>query len=266
MCEGRGHGGSLVLKSILVRPISVVSTSGVKPAPPTGSPIKSTAGSTTILIVDDEASILEITSRFLEREGFSTLCASDGQTGLRLAREAQPDLVVLDAMLPRLDGWAVLETLREESRVPVLMLTAMGEESDRLRGLNSGADDYLIKPFSPLELVARVRAILRRGPPVGEHLRIGSLEIDLDSQAVRLAGLGCDLTPVEYHLLILLARHQGRIFGREELLERVWGADYPGVIRVVDVHVSSLRRKLGDEVARSLIQTVHRRGYRLGEA
>lgn len=219
----------------------------------------------TVLIVDDEASILEIATRFLEREGFATLTASDGLDALNLARERQPDLVVLDVMLPRLDGWALLEALREESRVPIIMLTARGEESDRLRGLNCGADDYLVKPFSPLELTARVRAILRRGPPVGERLRVADLEVDLDAQTVRLGGRVCDLTPVEFELLVTLAKHPGRLFSRDELLERIWGMDYPGVLRVVDVHVSSLRRKLGDETNRVLVQTVHRRGYRLGD-
>ena len=220
----------------------------------------------TVLIVDDAPSILEIAQRFLERDGFATLTASDGLSAIKLARERQPQLVVLDVMLPRLDGWAVLEALREESQVPVIMLTARGEESDRLRGLNCGADDYLVKPFSPLELTARVRAILRRGRPLGERLRVGDLEVDLEAQTVQLGGRSCDLSPTEFALLVTLAKHPGRLFSRDELLERVWGADYPGVLRVVDVHVSSLRRKLGDETNRVIVQTVHRRGYRLGES
>ena len=220
----------------------------------------------TVLIVDDAPSILEIAQRFLERDGFATLTASDGLSAIKLARERQPQLVVLDVMLPRLDGWAVLEALREESQVPVIMLTARGEESDRLRGLNCGADDYLVKPFSPLELTARVRAILRRGPPLGERVRVGDLEVDLEAQTVQLGGRSCDLSPTEFALLVTLAKHPGRLFSRDELLERVWGADYPGVLRVVDVHVSSLRRKLGDETNRVIVQTVHRRGYRLGES
>ena len=183
---------------------------------------------------------------------------------MRFNREAQPDLVILDVMLPLLNGWQVLETIREESAVPVIMLTAKGAETERLRGLTSGVDDYLVKPFSPLELVARVRLILRRVSPVLERLQVGDLEFDLSNHSVFLAGAACDLTPLEFKLLLLVARHPGRLFSREELLERVWGLEYPGVIRVVDVHISSLRRKLGErgELARHLVQTVHGRGYR----
>lgn len=216
-----------------------------------------------VVVIDDEPSILEVARRYFEHAGFTVHTASDGLRGLNLARETRPDLVVLDVMLPGLDGWRVLEALRAESGVPVLMLTAKGEESERLRGLESGADDYLLKPFSPRELVARARAILRRGQPVGERASFGALEVEFTDRRVRLEGQELALTQIEFDLLALLARHAGRLWSREELLIRVWGVDFSGVDRVVDVHLSSLRRKLG--ALGGLIQTVRGEGYRFLE-
>jgi DNA-binding response OmpR family regulator len=213
-----------------------------------------------VIIIDDEPSILEVGQRYFEHAGFAVHTAVDGSAGLELVRRVQPNLVVLDVMLPGLNGFQVLELLRTESSTPVLMLTARGEEFDRLRGLESGADDYLVKPFSPRELVARAKAILRRGAPVGERLRYGDLELDLTNRAVLLEGEMLNLTQLEFDLLALLARAPGRLWAREELLERIWGADFAGVDRVVDVHLSSLRRKLGG--ASALIQTVRGVGYR----
>jgi DNA-binding response OmpR family regulator len=213
-----------------------------------------------VVIIDDEPSILEVGQRYFEHAGFAVHTAVDGSAGLELVRRVQPNLVVLDVMLPGLNGFQVLELLRTESSTPVLMLTARGEEFDRLRGLESGADDYLVKPFSPRELVARAKAILRRGAPVGERLRYGDLELDLTNRAVLLEGEMLNLTQLEFDLLALLARAPGRLWAREELLERIWGADFAGVDRVVDVHLSSLRRKLGG--ASALIQTVRGVGYR----
>jgi two-component system, OmpR family, alkaline phosphatase synthesis response regulator PhoP len=218
----------------------------------------------TVLIIDDEPSILEIARRYLEHAGFMVLEARDGLDGLRLAREHQPDAIVLDVMLPKLNGWQVLEELRSnvplERRIPVLMLTARGEESDRLRGLESGAEDYLVKPFSPRELVARIKIMLRRGQSPGEHSSFGSLELEYANRRVRLAAEELKLTPLEFDLLALLSRNPGRLWSRPELLERLWGGEFDGVERVVDVHVSSLRRKLGEAGAR--IQTVRGGGYR----
>jgi two-component system, OmpR family, alkaline phosphatase synthesis response regulator PhoP len=218
----------------------------------------------TVLIIDDEPSILEIARRYLEHAGFMVLEARDGLDGLRLAREHQPDAIVLDVMLPKLNGWQVLEELRSnvplERRIPVLMLTARGEESDRLRGLESGAEDYLVKPFSPRELVARIKIMLRRGQSPGEHSSFGSLELEYANRRVRLAAEELKLTPLEFDFLALLSRNPGRLWSRPELLERLWGGEFDGVERVVDVHVSSLRRKLGEAGAR--IQTVRGGGYR----
>ncbi len=218
----------------------------------------------TVLIVDDEPSIREIARRYLEHAGFVVLEARDGLEGLRLARDQQPDVIVLDVMLPKLDGWQVLEELRLnsslEQRIPVLMLTARGEESDRLRGLESGADDYLVKPFSPRELLARIKIMLRRGQVPIERSSVGSLELEYVNRRVQLAGEELKLTHLEFDLLSLFARNPGRLWSRPELLERLWGGEFDGVERVVDVHVSSLRRKLGETGAR--IQTVRGGGYR----
>ena len=213
-----------------------------------------------VVVIDDEPSILEVSQRYFEHAGFTVHTAVNGSSGLALVSEVQPDLVVLDVMLPGLNGFQVLETLRAESNTPVLMLTARGEEIDRLRGLESGADDYLVKPFSPRELVARAKAILRRGAPIGERLAYGDLELELTNRIVSLEGAELNLTQIEFDLLALLARSPGRLWAREELLERIWGADFAGVDRVVDVHLSSLRRKLGS--AGAMIQTVRGVGYR----
>jgi two-component system, OmpR family, alkaline phosphatase synthesis response regulator PhoP len=217
----------------------------------------------TVLIVDDEIGILEIARRYLEHAGFMVLEARDGLTGLNLARTQQPDVIVLDVMLPKLDGWRVLEELRHstfERRIPVLMLTARSEESDRLRGLESGADDYLLKPFSPRELVARIKNLLRRDQVVVDRLRFGTLEIEFANRRVSNNAEDIKLTPLEFELLVLFAQNVGRLWSRVELLERLWGQDFDGVERVVDVHVSGLRRKLGE--AGNRIQTVRGSGYR----
>ena len=213
-----------------------------------------------VVVIDDQPSILEVSQRYFDHAGFTVHTAVNGSSGLVLVREVQPDLVVLDVMLPGLNGFQVLEMIRAESNTPVLMLTARGEETDRLRGLESGADDYLVKPFSPRELVARAKAILRRGAPIGERLAYGDLELELTNRSVWLAGVDLTLTQTEFDLLALLARSPGRLWAREELLERIWGADFAGVDRVVDVHLSSLRRKLGG--ANTMIQTVRGIGYR----
>ena len=213
-----------------------------------------------VVVIDDEPSILEVSQRYFEHAGFIVHTAINGTRGLELVRELKPDLVVLDVMLPGLNGFQVLEMIRAESNTPVLMLTARGEEIDRLRGLESGADDYLVKPFSPRELVARAKAILRRGAPIGERLAYGDLELELTNRIVTLKGAELNLTQIEFDLLALLARSPGRLWAREELLERIWGADFAGIDRVVDVHLSSLRRKLGS--AGAMIQTVRGVGYR----
>jgi DNA-binding response OmpR family regulator len=223
-----------------------------------------------VLVVDDEPSVREIAGAYLERQGFEVRTASDGPAGLRAALELQPALVVLDIMLPGMNGLDVLRCLRLEQPTPVLLLTARGDEFDRVLGLELGADDYLTKPFSPRELVARVKAILRRGAgahAAGAAIRHGGLRLDPDTREVTLDGRGVELSTLEFDLLHALMRQPGRVFKREELIASVWGSDFPGVDRVVDVHVSGLRRKLGDDAERPrFLATVRGVGYRLLEA
>ncbi|MCH8801155.1 MAG: response regulator transcription factor [Chloroflexi bacterium] len=222
-----------------------------------------------ILVVDDDPNVVELVRLYLERDGHEVLTANDGVTGLEMAREEQPDLIVLDLMMPRMDGMEVCRTLRAESSVPVIMLTAMVEEDNRLAGLDLGADDYVTKPFSPRELAARVRAVLRRTARDRDDAGPGSLEsgpfaVDFRQRTVSVAGTPITLTPTEFRLIALLVREPGRIFTREQIIDRVFGYDFDGFDRTVDAHMSSLRRKV-DVVAGTakLIQTVYGSGYRL---
>ena len=230
---------------------------------------------TKVLVVDDEESLLKLVRGYLEREGFEVHTAQDGETALALARGLQPDLVVLDLMLPGLDGVEVCRRLRQFSDAYVVMLTARSEEIDKIVGLSVGADDYLTKPFSPRELVARVKAMLRRprGPAASAPdevlppLRFGDLSLDLAGHRVLKSGEEVTLTPLEYKLLTTLASAPGRVFTREQLLEKIWGYDYYGDDHVVDVHVGSLRKKLGDDPARPRwVKTVRGAGYRFEPA
>ncbi len=224
----------------------------------------------TILVVEDDPGTQEIVEMYLRRDGHKVVRALDGIEGLRLAKEAHPNLVVLDLMLPGLDGLEVCRALRAESEVPVVMLTARVEEEDRLAGLDIGADDYLTKPFSPRELAARVRAVLRRtagdaleqGPA---ELACGGVRMDLKHHAVYANGAQITLTPTEFRLLAMLIREPGRIFTREQIIDRVFGYDFDGFDRTVDAHVSNLRRKLGANGKGSgNIHTVYGVGYRFG--
>jgi DNA-binding response OmpR family regulator len=222
----------------------------------------------TILIVEDEHELATLVKRQLEGEGHQVFVAHDGVAALMLAAQARPDLVILDWMLPELDGLAVCRKLRERSIVPILMLTARAEEADRVLGLEVGADDYLTKPFSLRELLARVRAMLRRVELLRrvEHVDAGPIDLDWvminpADRRVMVRGDIVDLTVKEYELLLLLARHPGRSFSRSYLLDHVWGVDYEGGDRTVDTHVVRLRKKLGDEGER--IATVWGVGYRL---
>jgi two-component system, OmpR family, alkaline phosphatase synthesis response regulator PhoP len=226
---------------------------------------------TTVLVVEDEQRLRELVRGYLEIEGFGVLSAADGLTALDLARQHTPDLVVLDLMLPGLDGLEVCRRLRTFSDAYVIMLTAKAEEIDRIVGLEVGADDYLTKPFSPRELIARVRAMLRRprsggaaGPPdIPPPQRFGELLVDHGRYEVTLAGTPAPLTTLEFALLTTLAAHPGRVFTRNQLLERVWGTDYFGDDHVVDVHIANLRKKLGDDpAAPHYIETVRGAGYR----
>ena len=226
---------------------------------------------TTILVVDDEQRLRDLVRNYLEREGFTVLTAADGPRALDLARQQAPEVVVLDLMLPGLDGLDVCRRLRTFSDAYVIMLTAKAEEIDRIIGLEVGADDYLTKPFSPRELVARVRAMLRRprssiveaqsDVPPPQHF--GALRIDYARHEVTLDDTIVTLTSLEFALLTALAAHPGRVFTRAQLLERVWGDDYFGDDHVVDVHIANLRKKLGDDPsAPQFIETVRGAGYR----
>ena len=222
-----------------------------------------------ILVVDDEAPILELVRGYLEREGFAVETAMDGLSAVEAVRTGAPDVVVLDVMLPGLDGIEVCRRIRTFSDAYVLMLTARGEEIDRIVGLTVGADDYLVKPFSPRELVARVRALLRRPrtPTDGGPATIPSgLEIDEGRRAVRVDGVAVELTALEFDLLAVLARDPGIVVGRQALLDRVWGADFAADDHLVDVHIGNLRRKLGDDPGQPrFVETVRGVGYRLRE-
>lgn len=227
-------------------------------------------GKAMILVVDDERKIRELVRSYLEADGYSVVIAETGQGALELAMRAHPDVIVLDLMLPDLSGEEVTRSLRETSDVPILMLTAKATEDDRVTGLRLGADDYLVKPFSPRELAARIEAILRRtrgaGPDGGElAFDDGRLVLDRDGREVRVNGEPAQLTRSEFDLLLALASRPGRVFSRFELVTRVQGFDYEGYERTIDAHVKNLRRKLGDDPrAPRYVVTVTGVGYKLG--
>jgi two-component system alkaline phosphatase synthesis response regulator PhoP len=217
-----------------------------------------------ILVIDDEPSILNLVTAYLRQEGYEYYTATDGLSGMKAARAFKPDLIVLDIMLPGMDGIELLSQLRRESDVYVIMLTAKAEETDKVIGLSVGADDYLTKPFSPRELIARIKAALRRlrsgnGITRGTVITTPHLRIDIASRQVWVEDSLVELTSTEFDLLHTLAEHRGMVLSREQLLEKVWGGDYFGEIRVVDVHLGHVRQKLGDH---HNIATVRGVGYR----
>ncbi len=219
-----------------------------------------------VLVVDDDPGIVKVVRAYLEQAGFDVLVAYDGKKALHIARHDKPDLVVLDLMLPEMDGWDVCRALRKESDVPIIMLTARVEETDKLVGLELGADDYVTKPFSPRELAARVRSVLRRagGMPVEpERMSLRGVTIDLSRHVVVIQGEPVDLTPTEFSLLAALMQDPGRAFTRSQLLESVQGYAYDGYERTIDVHVKNLRQKI-EENPRSpqRIKTVYGIGYK----
>ncbi len=232
-----------------------------------------------VLIIEDEKQLARTLRGYLEQAGFEVLVAYDGRTGYFMARQEKPDLIILDLMLPEMDGLDVCRALRRDpdptvADVPIIMLTARVEETDRVLGLELGADDYVTKPFSPRELVARVRALMRRLQPVGTGrtqrtalLRAGDLTLDPVRREVRVQEQLVDLTPTEYEILYLLMSHPGRPFTRSEILDRVQGLAFEGYERSVDVHIKNLRRKLGDDPRHPrYIQTVYGVGYKfIGE-
>jgi len=219
-----------------------------------------------ILIVDDEEMIVRTVKAYLDREGFKTYTAYDGEAALRAFEEKGPDLIVLDLMLPKASGIEVTRAIRSKSAVPIIMLTAKAAEADRVVGLELGADDYVVKPFSPRELVARVRAVLRRFEGEGmdvERINTGELEVDLKTRELKVAGRNVDLTPTEFDLLAYLARHPGQVFTRLQLLREVQGYTYDSFARTIDTHVKNLRRKIEDDPKNPrYILTVHGVGYR----
>jgi DNA-binding response OmpR family regulator len=221
-----------------------------------------------ILVVDDEAPIVDLVRGYLEREGFVVDAAPDGPSAVDAVRATDPDVVVLDVMLPGLDGIEVCRRIRTFSDAYVLMLSARGEEIDRIVGLTVGADDYLVKPFSPRELVARVKALLRRPRAAADGAAAvpAGLALDTARRIVRVEGAAVDLTALEFDLLAALARDPGVVVGRQALLDQIWGPEYVADDHLVDVHIANLRRKLGDDPSRPrFIETVRGVGYRLRE-
>ncbi len=221
-----------------------------------------------VLVVDDDTKTAELVKLYLNRDGYRVFTASDGNEALRLARENHPDLIVLDIMLPGISGLEVCRILREESDVPIIMLTALTTDEDRLKGLDLGADDYVTKPFSPRELAARVRAVLRRlpgerGPEKIEH---GALIVDFLKHEAFLEGKSLNLTPIEFKLLGALVKEPGRVFSRAQIIDKALGQDFNGFDRTIDVHILKLRRKLEPEPHHPrYLKTVYGAGYKLLE-
>ena len=222
--------------------------------------------SETILIIEDEPKVARLARDYLEKNNYRVLIANDGQNGLGMARGEKPDLIVLDLMLPKMDGLDVCRALRRESDVPIIMLTARAEEADRLIGLELGADDYITKPFSPRELVARVRALLRRAKGRVYQtgiIRVGDLVLNTNSHTLTLAEEVIHLTRIEFNLLEIFIRHPGQIFSRAQLLENLHGVAHAGYDRSIDAHIKNLRRKIEDDPAEPrYILTVYGVGYK----
>ena len=217
----------------------------------------------TILVIDDDRNILAIIEMYLKKEGYEVVTCERGDTAIEAFRKAAPSLVVLDVMLPGMDGWEVLAKLREESAVPVIMLTAKGDTTDRIQGLDLGADDYMAKPFEAKELIARIKAVMRRIASAEDEKCVAfqNLSISLDNYSVMLDGKQVEMPPKEIELLYFLASRPGKVFTREQLLEQVWGFDFFGDSRTVDVHVKRIREKLGERTEWQ-IKTVWGVGYK----
>lgn len=223
-----------------------------------------------VLVVDDEEAIVRILRAYLERDGYQVVTAADGRAALQLARQQKPDLVLLDLMLPEISGWDVCRALRQESDVAVIMITARDEVTDKIVGLELGADDYVTKPFDPKEVLARARAVLRRKAsaiPRPRRISAGELEIDVDCHQVRVGGEVVSLTPTEFDLLIVLAEAPGRVHSRLDLLDRLQGEAYEGYERSIDSHIRNLRQKIEpDPHSPQYVLTVFGVGYKFAEA
>jgi two-component system, OmpR family, response regulator VicR len=223
-----------------------------------------------VLVVDDEKTLVKALKFNLEKEGFRVEEAYNGEEALKKVAELEPDIIVLDLMLPGLDGFEVCRQIRKKLEIPIIMLTARGDDIDKVLGLELGADDYLTKPFNPRELVARIKAILRRSgareESVRKHIQVGGLQIDLLQHRVRLHDNEVDLTSKEFALLSFLASNAGRVYSREQLLEQVWGYNYYGDARTVDVHIRHLREKIEEDPSNpELVITVWGTGYKFRE-
>ncbi|TDX52655.1 response regulator [Orenia marismortui] len=225
-----------------------------------------------ILVVDDEVNIVELVKFNLEKEGYEVITAYDGEEAINKAKENNPNLIVLDLMLPKLDGFDVCRQIRKDNqlkRTPIIMLSAKGEEIDKILGLELGADDYVTKPFSPRELIARVKAVLRRIDSKEEKtdkiIELGAIEVDLNKYLVEVNGSEINLTPKEFELLAILMTHPGQVFSRSYLLDELWGYDYHGGTRTVDVHIRRLRKKIGNHSEEEPILTVRGVGYKFKE-
>lgn len=221
----------------------------------------------TVLIVDDDSKLTQLVQTYFLKEGFYTYIGHDGYQALQLVRDKRPDIVILDLMLPGINGWDVCRQIRKETDVPILMLTARDEETDRLIGLEMGADDYVTKPFSPREVVARAKAILRRTQKSSSkeaQIKVGNLTIDRERHMVIMGTEPLDLTPTEFKIIELLAANRGRVFSRLHIVEQVQGYTFDGYERTIDAHIKNLRRKLADNSRNpQLIQTVYGVGYKI---
>jgi len=222
-----------------------------------------------ILVVDDEKRIVEILQAYLERDGYQVIAAYDGRSALELARSNSPDLIILDLMLPEVSGWDVCRELRRESDVPIIMLTARDDTTDKIVGLELGADDYVTKPFDPKEIISRARAVLRRSDvkTVSKStIKVGEIMIDTNKRLVRRGDRNIELTPIEFDLLRVMAENPGRVYSRMQLLDKVQGDAYEGYERTVDSHIKNLRKKLElDPEHPVYIITIYGVGYKLGE-
>ncbi|MDO8568825.1 MAG: response regulator transcription factor [Dehalococcoidales bacterium] len=222
-----------------------------------------------ILVVDDENRIVDIVKAYLEREGYEVSVAYDGKAALEAVKRQSPDLVILDLMLPQVSGWDVCRALRADTSIPIIMLTARDDVTDKIVGLELGADDYVTKPFDPKELVSRVKAVLRRTsarPMTQPVLKVADLTIDLEKRAVRRGNESVELTPMEFDLLVVLAQNPGRVFSRMQLLDKVQGVAYEGYERTIDSHIKNLRKKIEPDANQPrYVLTVHGVGYKVPE-
>ena len=222
-----------------------------------------------ILVVDDEKKIVDIVKAYLERDGYKVIVAYDGRLALQMARSESPELIVLDLMLPEVSGWDVCRSLRTESNVPIIMLTARDDDSDKIVGLELGADDYVVKPFNPKELVSRVRAVLRRAEGTAvktKRIEFADLSIDLERHEVKRGDRLVELTLTEFELLRVLAEAPGRVYSRMQLLDKVQGSAYEGYERTIDSHIKNLRKKVETDPERpKYVITVRGVGYKFGE-